>query len=87
VIVGDALIPVRPPGPGDAFAAPTPTQVEIPVSAVAAVLAGDLHNPTTVAGVLAAAAARDRGWITLRPAEVPMWHLPKGDATPSGPLP
>ncbi|MCA3624575.1 MAG: DUF4255 domain-containing protein [Methylobacterium sp.] len=39
VIVGDALIPVRPPGPGDAFAAPTPTQVEIPVSAVAAVLA------------------------------------------------
>jgi len=37
----------------------------------ALVLAGRLHNPTTVAGVLAAAAARDTGWATLRPADAP----------------
>ncbi len=35
------------------------------------VLAGRLHNPTTVCGVLAAAAARDRGWASLRPADAP----------------
>jgi ADP-ribose pyrophosphatase len=35
------------------------------------VLAGRLHNPTTVSGVLAAAAARDAGWSTLRPADAP----------------
>jgi ADP-ribose pyrophosphatase len=35
------------------------------------VLAGHLHNPTTVCGVLAAAAGRDRGWTTLRPADAP----------------
>lgn len=34
-----------------------------------AVLAGRLHNPTTVVGVLAAAASRDRGWASLRPAD------------------
>lgn len=43
--------------------------------AVELVLTGVLHNPTTVTGVLAAAAARDRGWVTLRPAEGPMWVL------------
>jgi 8-oxo-dGTP pyrophosphatase MutT (NUDIX family) len=35
------------------------------------VLAGRLHNPTAVAGVLAACAARDAGWSTLRPADSP----------------
>lgn len=35
------------------------------------VLAGRLHNPTAVAGILAAAAARDAGWRTLRPADAP----------------
>lgn len=35
------------------------------------VLAGALHNPTTVCGVLAAAAARETGWTTLRPADAP----------------
>ena len=35
------------------------------------VLAGRLHNPATVIGVLAAAAARDAGWSTLRPADSP----------------
>jgi ADP-ribose pyrophosphatase len=38
---------------------------------VDAVLAGRLHNPTLVLGVLAAAAGRDRGWSTLRPADSP----------------
>lgn len=33
-----------------------------------AVLTGALHNPTAVVGVLAACAARDRGWATLRTA-------------------
>ena len=35
------------------------------------VLAGRLHNPHTVTGVLAACAARDAGWSTLRPADAP----------------
>lgn len=36
--------------------------------AVADVLAGRVQNPSAVVGVLAAAAARDRGWSDLRPA-------------------
>lgn len=36
-----------------------------------AVLAGRVHNPTAVVGVLAACAARDAGWSTLRPADAP----------------
>jgi 8-oxo-dGDP phosphatase len=43
--------------------------------AVELVLAGALHNPATVTGVLAAAAARDRGWATVRPADGPMWTV------------
>ncbi|WP_311836308.1 NUDIX hydrolase [Cellulomonas fimi] len=39
--------------------------------AVALVLAGAVHNPSTVAGVLAAAAARRGDWATLRPADAP----------------
>ena len=39
--------------------------------AVGRVLAGRLHNPTAVAGILAAAAARARGWADLRPADAP----------------
>ena len=35
------------------------------------VLAGRLHNPTTVTGVLAAVVARESGWATLRPADAP----------------
>jgi ADP-ribose pyrophosphatase len=35
------------------------------------VLAGRLHNPATVCGVLAAAAAREAGWVTLRPPDAP----------------
>ncbi len=36
-----------------------------------AVLSGRLHNPTTVAGVLAACASREQGWASLRPADAP----------------
>lgn len=39
--------------------------------AVGKALAGELHNPTAVVGVLAAYAARDRGWTGLRPADAP----------------
>jgi len=39
--------------------------------AESAVLAGRLHNPSAVVGVLAACAARRRGWSTLRPVDAP----------------
>ncbi|KNX37339.1 NUDIX domain-containing protein [Luteipulveratus halotolerans] len=39
--------------------------------AVDAVLAGRLHNACTVAGVLAAHAASQQGWATLRPYDAP----------------
>ena len=39
--------------------------------ALAAVLAGRLHNPSTVIGVLAAHTARALGWSTLRPHDAP----------------
>ena len=83
---GLSRLPGGRPHTGEAEEADLP-QAWVPLDdAVEAVLAGDLHNPTTVAGVLAAAAARDRGWRTLRPAEGPMWGLPASDSppTPSG---
>lgn len=43
-----------------------------------AVLAGRLHNPTAVIGVLAACAARDSAWSTLRPADAPWPEHPSG---------
>lgn len=39
--------------------------------AVTAVFRGDLHNPTTVSGVLATHAARALGWSNLRPPDAP----------------
>jgi ADP-ribose pyrophosphatase len=36
-----------------------------------AVLTGRLHNPSAVVGLLAAHAARERGWSTLRPHDAP----------------
>ncbi|WP_411376114.1 NUDIX domain-containing protein [Arthrobacter sp. MPF02] len=39
--------------------------------AVASVLAGRLHNPSAVVGILAAAAARADGYASLRPADAP----------------
>lgn len=38
---------------------------------VAGILRGDVHNPTAIAGVLSAAAARSGGWHALRPVEAP----------------
>jgi 8-oxo-dGTP pyrophosphatase MutT (NUDIX family) len=38
---------------------------------VEAVLAGKLHSPSLVSGVLAAEASRQRGWASLRPADSP----------------
>lgn len=79
---GLTRLPGGRPHTGEAEEADLP-QAWVPLDdAVEAVLAGDLHNPTTVAGVLAAAAARDRGWRTLRPADGPMWELPLSDAAP-----
>lgn len=37
-----------------------------------AVLAGRIHNPGAVVGVLAAWSAREEGWSTLRPADEPL---------------
>lgn len=37
--------------------------------AVNLVLAGRIHNPATVVGILAAHTARERGWSSLRPAD------------------
>lgn len=47
--------------------------------AVSAVLAGDLHNPSAVVGILAAAAARASGWASLRPADSPWPERRGGD--------
>jgi 8-oxo-dGTP pyrophosphatase MutT (NUDIX family) len=73
---GLAALPGGRPHTGEAEEADLPQAwVDLDV-AVEAVLAGHLHNPTTVTGVLAAAAARDRGWRPLRPPEGPLWSLP-----------
>lgn len=59
----------RPPGSGEEADLPT---AWVPLAeAVDLVLAGAIANPTSVAGVLAAAAAQARGWHGLRPAETP----------------
>lgn len=55
--------------------------------AVAAVLAGQVHNPSAVVGILAVRAARAAGWSTLRPVDAP-WpeRRDAGDApNPTGP--
>lgn len=51
--------------------------------AVAAVLAGKVHNPSTCVGVLAAHAARAAGWSTLREPDVP-WPMHPAHRSPSG---
>lgn len=43
---------------------------------VDAVLASRVQNPSLVVGALAAAASRDRGWSTLRPADAPWPERP-----------
>lgn len=63
------------PHTGEAEEADLP-QTWVPLAeAVDLVLAGRLHNPTTVTGVLAAAASKAGGWRSLRPADTPMWTL------------
>ena len=69
--------------PADAAARAHPTRrPELEVArvdldrAVEMVLAGEITNAACVAGLLAAARARDAGWTGLRPADVP---LPGGD--------
>jgi 8-oxo-dGTP pyrophosphatase MutT (NUDIX family) len=47
-----------------------------------AVLAGRLHNPGAVVGILAAWAAREQGWATLRPADAP-WPEHPANREPS----
>ena len=42
-----------------------------------AVLAGRVHNPGAVVGILAACAARDLGWAALRPADAPWPEHPR----------
>ncbi len=54
----------RPPGTGEEADLPA-TWVPL-AEAVDLVLAGELANPTSVTGILAAAAARGRGWAGLR---------------------
>ncbi|MFC8924031.1 NUDIX domain-containing protein [Cellulosimicrobium sp. NPDC057127] len=44
---------------------------------VAAVLAGQVHNPSAVVGILAAATSRAGGWASLRPADAP-WPERRG---------
>lgn len=61
---------------GDRFAGEH-EEIDMPVEwvpldeAVSRVLAGDLHNPMAVIGVLAAARARDTGFTGLRAADAP----------------
>lgn len=45
--------------------------------AVAAVLRGEIHNPSAVVGVLAAAASKAGNWTSLRPADSP-WPERRG---------
>lgn len=45
--------------------------------AVERVLSGDLHNPSAVVGILAAAASRADGWSSLRPVDVE-WPYRRG---------
>jgi 8-oxo-dGTP pyrophosphatase MutT (NUDIX family) len=47
--------------------------------AVTRVLAGDLHNPSAVVGILAAAASRAGGWTSLRSADAP-WPYRRGES-------
>jgi ADP-ribose pyrophosphatase len=64
------------PASGDRFAGEH-EEMDMPVAwvplddAVSRVLAGNLHNPMAVMGVLAAARARDTGFIGLRAADAP----------------
>jgi hypothetical protein len=70
VLLGDAALAVRAPGPGDPWAAPTETQVEVPLTDVRAVLPPPAPGGTAwpVAVSVDGAASRDAGFaFTLTP--------------------
>jgi ADP-ribose pyrophosphatase len=68
---GVSQVPGGRPWTGEAEERDLP-QVWLPLGvACQAVLAGELGSPLAVAGVLAAARARDAGWAGLRPADAP----------------
>jgi hypothetical protein len=68
VAVGDAAVPVRAPGPGDPWAAPTPTRVEIAVADVVATLQhSGLASPYPVAVEVDGARSRDAVTLALGP--------------------
>ena len=67
VIIGDASVPVRIPGAGDPWAAPTPTAVEVPVADAAGLIAISAI-PYPVAVQVDGARSRDAGvTFTLGP--------------------
>lgn len=63
--------------PSDARHERTGEEVDMPQrwvpleEAVSAVLCGDVHNPSAVVGLLAAAASKEGGWSSLRPVDTP----------------
>ena len=57
--------------PGEDEEADMPVEWVAPDDAVQLVLAGKLHNPLAVMGVLAVASLRTQGWPPLRPADAP----------------
>jgi hypothetical protein len=68
VIVGDAAVSVRSPGPGDPWAAPTPTAVEVPVADAATLLPPPAGAVYPVAAQVDGARSRDAGFqFTLNP--------------------
>jgi ADP-ribose pyrophosphatase len=68
---GVSEVPGGRPWTGEAEERDLP-QVWVPLDvACQAVLAGELGSPLAVAGVLAAARAKDAGWAGLRPADAP----------------
>jgi len=69
VLIRDAPVTIRPPGPGDPWAAPTPTQIEIPIAEAAALLAAPLPagSPHDVAVQVNGARSRDPVIFTLTP--------------------
>jgi hypothetical protein len=68
VVVGDAAVAVRAPGPGDPWAAPTPTRVEIPVAdGAATLLHSRLSSPYPVAVEVDGARSRDAVTVALGP--------------------
>lgn len=77
------------PAPGDPYAGTgeerAMPQAWVPLDdLVRRCLGGDLHNPHTITGVLAAFAARANGWRQLRPADAP-WPERFPDGAPVSP--